>query len=63
MENMVSVGLFSKEQKELASEVAMQLIEGGYTNVHIEIEWTSQFNARALGPYIGFWANGCNPDK
>jgi hypothetical protein len=57
MSNMVSVGLFRKDMKARASEVAMQLIEEGYTDVHVEIEWASEFN-RALGPYIGFWANG-----
>lgn len=61
MDNMHSIGLFRKDQKAQVSDMAMRLIEKGYINVHIEILWTSEYNARALGPYVGFYANGCEP--
>ncbi len=52
-----SVGLYRKDQKEQASAMADRMVAEGKLDVYIEILWTSEYNARVLGPYTGFYVN------
>jgi len=61
MDNMVqcSVGLFKSNERDKASERAMDMIAEGHQNVHVEILWR-EYNLH-LGPYVGFYASYYEP--
>lgn len=54
MKTLHATGLFSKHERDQASECAMRKIVQGASNVWIEIVWT-EWNRAAIGPIVGYW--------